>query len=100
DRAMAIVAFTQDEREILGVARIAADPDNARAEFAVSVRSDLKGHGLGRLLMQRIIEIARARGIACIEGEILRENVGMQALAKELGFAFVASPEPGSTLTA
>lgn len=100
DRAMAIVAFSGDEREMLGVARISADPDNARAEFAVIVRSDLKGQGLGRLLMLRIIDIARARGIARIEGEILRENTAMQALAQDLGFRITAGAEPGASLTA
>jgi len=99
DRAMAIVAFAAADGAMLGVARISADPDNTRAEFAVSVRSDLKGRGLGRLLMQRIIEIARARGIARIEGEILRENTAMQTLARDLGFALTTGGEPGSSLT-
>jgi len=100
DRAMAIVAFSPDGRAILGVVRISADPDNARAEFAVIVRSDLKGHGLGRLLMQRIIEIARARGIGRVEGEILRENQAMQVLAQDLGFTLTSSPDQGGSLTA
>ena len=44
-RAMAFVAFREDQQELLGVARLAADPDYMSAEYAVIVRSDLKGAG-------------------------------------------------------
>ena len=54
----------------LAVARLAADPDNQRAEFAVTVRSDLKGHGIGRLVMQRLITYARQRGIGEVFGMV------------------------------
>ena len=48
-RAMAFVALSQDQQELLGVARLAADPDYTSAEYAIIVRSDLKrrGHRLG-----------------------------------------------------
>jgi len=59
DRQMALVLF--DREGIAGISRIAADPDNAKAEFAITVRSDLKGHGLGLLLMREIVDYARAR---------------------------------------
>ena len=86
DREMAFVLM-ESASEIMGVARFAADPDNARAEFAVAVRSDLKGHGLGSLLMKRIIAYAKARGIGVLFGDALDENTTMLALARELGFA-------------
>jgi acetyltransferase len=71
----------------LGIARLSADPDNLKAEFAVIVRSDLKGRGLGSLLMRLLIDYARARGIGTLFGEVLAENSAMLALARDLGFS-------------
>ena len=49
-------------------------PNYDTAEYAVLVRSDLKGKGLGWLLMQMIIEYARSEGLRTIEGQVLNEN--------------------------
>jgi acetyltransferase len=92
DREMALV-IERAPGEILGVVRISCDPDNIEAEFAVLVRSDLKGQGLGTLLMQRIITYARARGVQRLWGDILRENRDMIALAKALGFTLETAPD-------
>ena len=62
-RAMAFVAFREDQSELLGVARLAADPDYVSAEYAVIVRSDLKGAGLGWTLMQHLIRYAESEGL-------------------------------------
>jgi acetyltransferase len=72
--------------ETLGVARVVIDPDDVRGEFAVTVRSDLKGRGLGRILMTRLLDYCAARGVAVVEGVALAENAGMHALARALGF--------------
>ena len=93
DREMAFVLQDAKSGEFLGVGRISTDPDNIRAEFAVIVRSDLKGHGLGRLLMQRLIAYAKARGTAEMVGDVLEENARMLALCRELGFAIQPQPE-------
>jgi len=85
DRQMAFVAVG-GESEVWGVVRLAADPDNVCAEFAIIVRSDLKGSGLGRLLMARIIGYARQRGLARLEGLVLRENDTMLDFSRRLGF--------------
>ena len=95
DREMAFVLINSD-KESVGVARIAADPDNLRAEFALLVRSDLKGHGLGRLLMNRLIGYARERGIGELWGDILAENSVMLSLCNEAGCTIAPSPvDPG-----
>lgn len=75
--------------ETLGVARAITDPDNQDAEFAIVVRSDLKGGGLGRLLMQRLIAHARSRGTRRLVCSALKDNARMRALAAALGFAVV-----------
>lgn len=89
DREMAFVAVDPSaaDGEIWGIMRISADADLARGEYAGSVRSDLQGHGLGRLLLEEIIAYARAHGIGEVWGEVLAENAPMLALCRKLGFA-------------
>jgi len=89
DREMAFIA-TRDG-VTLGVARVVADPDNNQAEFAVTVRSDLKGHGLGQILMEKLIAYCRARGTREIVGEALPQNTRVIRLARRLGF--IATPD-------
>ena len=89
EREMAFIAVARDAsgaEEILGVARACADPDNVAAEFAVLVRSDLKGQGLGRLLMQKLLRYCRQRGMQQLWGCVLSTNVAMLQLSKSLGF--------------
>jgi acetyltransferase len=89
DREMAFVLVgpgAPGEAEWFGTVRLVADPDNERGEYAVLLRSDLIGQGIGRLLMERIIDYGRSRGLSEIYGEVLRENTGMLHLAAELGF--------------
>ncbi|MFZ5836211.1 MAG: GNAT family N-acetyltransferase [Pseudomonadota bacterium] len=94
DREMAFVAL--DATGIGGVVRLAADPDGEKAEFAVLVRSTLKGTGLGFALMQEIINYARLRGIGELTGDILTENRAMRAMAHEFGFVTLPDGrEPG-----
>ncbi|WP_440997507.1 bifunctional acetate--CoA ligase family protein/GNAT family N-acetyltransferase [Arhodomonas sp. SL1] len=89
DRDMALVLTepgVPGETPIHGVVHINADPDNTRAEYAIIIHRELTGQGLGRLLMQRIIDYARDRGIREIFGDVLRENQVMLKLCRELGF--------------
>ncbi len=89
ERAMAFIAVATDEHgktETLGVVRAQADPDNVSAEFAVLVRSDIKGHGLGSRLMEKIIRYCSERGIQRIEGDVLASNTRMLQLARAHGF--------------
>ncbi len=92
DREMALVSVAADG-EILGVVRIIADPDNEAAEYAVMVRSDMKGRGLGYRLMNEILAYARQRGLRRIFGDVLRENLPMLHLAQELGFTVRAGED-------
>lgn len=85
DREMALVTVAETG-EILGVVRIIADPDNEAAEYAIMVRSDMKGRGLGYRLMNEILDYAQERGLARIFGDVLRENLPMLHLAQDLGF--------------
>lgn len=94
EREMAFIATRMGHdghAETLGVVRAITDPDNLRAEFAVLVRTDMKGQGLGEILMRKIIDYCRQRGTREIVGDILRENQAMRALATELGFKSTGS---------
>jgi acetyltransferase len=89
DREMAFIATTKGAAgmpETLGVVRAIADPDNTKAEFAILVRSDLKGEGLGRALLKKIVRYCRHRGTQQLFGEVLSSNRAMLALVASLGF--------------
>lgn len=88
DREMAFVAVRREngDDEIIGVTRAISDPDNVDAEFAVLVRSDLKGLGLGRQLMEKLIAYTRQHGLQRLNGITMPNNQGMIALARKLGF--------------
>jgi len=51
------------------------------------VADDWGGRGLGSRLMESIMDVARERGLAEIEGLVLANNAGMLKLMKGLGFA-------------
>ncbi|WP_024562424.1 bifunctional acetate--CoA ligase family protein/GNAT family N-acetyltransferase [Siccibacter turicensis] len=97
DREMAFVAVRNPgpEEEIVGVTRAISDPDNSDAEFAVLVRSDLKGLGLGRRLLEKLIAYTREHGIARLNGITMPGNQGMVALARKLGFQVDVQLEDG-----
>jgi len=99
DREMALVLADPGpapSAEIYGVVRISADPDGEQAEFAVTVRDDMAGRGLGEMLLRRIIAYARGRGIRLIFGDVLAENAPMLDLCRRLGFALEYHPgDPG-----
>jgi RimJ/RimL family protein N-acetyltransferase len=50
------------------------------------VRSRLKGHGLGWLLMRRVIDYAKEKGLRRVYGDVLVENTTMLQMCAELGF--------------
>ncbi|MYN03225.1 GNAT family N-acetyltransferase [Pseudoduganella sp. DS3] len=98
EREMAFIATRSGPNgpETLGVARAVADPDNVGAEFAIIVRSDLKGRGLGALLLEKLLRYCRARGLQEVLGEALPENSRMLQLAHQLGFEVGQSAQQGS----
>ena len=85
-RAMAFIAIDAASGAMLGVVRLHLDADTRSGEYAVILRSDLKGRGLGWLLMQRIIEYARSIGLERVHGQVLAENTTMLRMCGELGF--------------
>ncbi|WP_428267300.1 GNAT family N-acetyltransferase [Haliangium sp.] len=99
DREMALVLCepgVPGEAEIYGVVSLAADPDGERGEYAILVRGDVTGMGFGPMLMRRIIDYGRARGLREIFGDVLRDNKTMLKLCRVLGFHQHEAPDdPG-----
>jgi acetyltransferase len=88
-RELALVAEDtndQGQREFLGIARYFMNPQTRSAEFAVIVSDAYQGQGLGQHMMERLIVVARERGVRQLVGAVLRDNRRMLTLAKELGF--------------
>jgi len=95
DREMAFVATVDEagrETEV-GVARYVANPDGESCEFALVIADGWQRKGLGRRMMQQLIEVARARDLRSMVGHVLGENRGMLALCQKLGFVVSDSAE-------
>jgi acetyltransferase len=99
-RAMALVGLDAEQKEMLGVARLAADPDYIRGEYAVIVRSDLTGKGIGWALMQHLIHYASVEGLHELYGEVLGTNTRMLDMCRSLGFDIAADPDDPSLFRA
>ncbi|PIU07193.1 bifunctional acetate--CoA ligase family protein/GNAT family N-acetyltransferase [Methylobacterium sp. CG09_land_8_20_14_0_10_71_15] len=97
-RAIAFVALREgaDGPRMLGAVRLHADANHESGEYAILVRSDLQGAGLGDALMRLMIDWAGAEGIRRIEGTVLAENRAMLAVCRRLGFQARIDPDdPG-----
>lgn len=97
DRELALVAVMRDAQgcpHIMGVSRYYLQPDTGDAEFALVVGDAWQGKGLGRHLLQRLIDVARERGVRRLSGLVLRENRPMLQLVEKLGFAIETTTDP------
>ena len=83
---MAFIALDEDIGRMLGLVRLKDELDEQTAEFAILVRSRLKGHGVGWLLMQRVIDYAKEKGLRRVYGDVLAENAALLQMCAELGF--------------
>ena len=98
DREMALVAVVRqrviaadgeavETERIVGVSRYITNPDQTSCEFSLVVADDFNGKGLGSRLMESIMDVARDKGLAEIEGLVLANNDGMLKLMRNLGFS-------------
>lgn len=91
-----VLLATAADGAVLGIAQLHADPDVETGEYAILLRSDQKGRGLGWRLMQALIRIARRGGLKQVTGEVLTENATMLAICRELGFDIKPDKEDAS----
>lgn len=109
-REMAFVAVREGDpgqprdpglpRETIGVARLVREPHPDRGEFAIVVEGAMRGRGLGRRLMQKLIAWARSQGMTAIVGQVLADNAPMLGFMRDLGFALCRLPEEPEVLEA
>ena len=97
DREMALIAVvdqkSRNAQVEIGVSRYSITPDGNSCEFALVVSDVWHKKGIGTLLMNTLMDIARARGLAVMEGDVLTENRHMLDLCKELGFTIGSSSD-------
>jgi acetyltransferase len=94
--AMAFIAVDEQSQKMLGVVRLHDDTSGETAEFAILVRSRLKNHGVGWLLMKHMIEFSKHKNLKTVRGQVLSENATMLAMCAELGFQIADDPDdPG-----
>ena len=95
DREIAFLALTrEDGKEVeMGVVRYAINPDKTSCEFALVIGDAYQNRGLGGVMMQALIDTARARGLRYVDGEVLAHNTGMLKLMQRLGFTKEKSEE-------
>jgi acetyltransferase len=84
---MAFVAIARATGALIGVVRLVVDASHERGEFAILVRSDLKGRVLGWHLMRHVLEYARSEGLHEVQGLALAGNTMMLQMSRELGFS-------------
>jgi acetyltransferase len=109
DMALAAIVMTEDSEVLIGVARYvmdtqAAGPQGtgfpAQSEFAIVIADAWQGRGIGRHLMQKLIEVARARAVPRLFGEILSTNHAMLQMMRALGFRTERHPEDATVMRA
>ena len=66
--------------------RYITNPDQNSCEFALVISDTLQGHGIGQRMLNRLMEIARSRGLDMIEGEVLADNHRMLEMVRKMGF--------------
>ena len=74
----------------IAVGRYAPGPEGRTAEFALTVADDWQAKGLGRALLARLCDTARAAGYEALYGHVLSDNLEMLELAARMGFEAVA----------
>lgn len=102
DREMALAVVLndrEDESRIVAVARYVANPDGQSCEFALTVADDMQRMGLGRQMMQSLMNAARDRGLDIMEGEVLASNRKMLRLCDGLGFRLTRHADDGEVVS-
>jgi len=97
DREIALVASKHNvksgEDDIAAVGRLTKSHSNSIAEFGIIVSDRFQGQGLGKELLNRLIQVGRDENLQVITGYVLPDNKGMLNLAENLGFTMEQNEE-------
>ncbi len=75
-----------DSVAVVGEARFEVSVCGRNAKLAIAVADDWQGRGVGRALMNELLTAARAAGVSDLHGEVLNDNLRMQAFMRRHGF--------------
>jgi acetyltransferase len=90
--AFAVTSAINGAEQFIGVGRYVADAVKSSAEVALVLADAWQGQGLGRRLLETLLEHAASAAIREAVGVVLATNVAMLWLARSLGFAVTAEP--------
>jgi acetyltransferase len=95
-RPVTLLAMRTGRKEcgqVLGELQLGVDRAGVAAAFALAVRPELRGRGLGRILMTRVLDDCRAAGVVLVRGASLGANAGMHELARACGFQLLRAAD-------
>ena len=99
DREIAMVAESTDaktaEPSIVAVARLSKIHGTEDAEVTILVNDRFQGRGLGREMIQRLLQVGRGENLRRVIALISTDNLVMQGLCEDLGFHLSPAPEEG-----
>ncbi len=96
--ASAALAHEDSRDRIVTLSRYSTNADETSCECAVTVLDDWQDKGLGTLMLTRLIEVARSRGIKHMWSMDSAGNVAMADLAHHMGFQRNQDPEDSSQM--
>ena len=97
--ALVLTITASGVEQFVGVGRYVIDAAApATAEFALVIADPWQGHGLGRKLLDALLEHAAEAGVQTLEGIVLATNRGMLKLALSCGFTIEAEPDDATVV--
>ncbi|HEX9396698.1 MAG TPA: GNAT family N-acetyltransferase [Burkholderiales bacterium] len=100
DMALAAVLMIGAKETLIGVARYVREKEGDAAEFAIVIADAWQARGIGRRMMEKLIDVARQLGVGTMYGDVLSINVHMLTLLRRLGFTFSRHPEDATVTRA
>jgi len=100
EREIAFVAVRESTGETVGVARLVRETYATEGEYAVVTQPDMRGRGLARHLMTKLIDWGRAQGMSEIVGQVLASNQPMLAFVRRMGFHIRRMPDENDVVEA
>ena len=90
--AFAITTLVDGVEQFVGVGRYVVDAETLSADVALVLADAWQGMGLGRRLLETLLEHARSAGVCEAVSVVLSTNTAMPRLARSVGFAVSAEP--------
>ena len=96
--AFALTTVNDGVEQFVGVVRYVVAPTEASAEIGLVIADAWQGKGLGRRLLQALLEHAKGAGLHEVQGTVLATNRAMLSLALSLGFRVSTEPNDATVV--